>query len=769
MSNVIKDDLVYPDLNNYNDALAHHHERNKLEMFNWYLRKYTHLFSHVFVEIHPHRELMKSNADFKDNLIYVRLKASPEFCRKMRCNQAYPRGQICTAKDTTVRIFKSGDSDVTACENACRIFEHVKTPVTGWSKRCEVCMQHNQAIYSQGIDDYNRVSKHTTPHFDTIGTGYDVDNENYIDANGNETMHFKLNKYYCNDFDLTQIDAQNCGHSTGEKVASFFIGTSIYELGKYFINETIHGESIYTVKNPNVSEISKSTKKQVKDDEINWNTVNTSFAFYINPNVKLGDLGFDFSTNMHMFWTTEHDDFGGGLKEPLIFYRNVPAAHHDGVHVKIPRQFRIDKTTGRRTIDEFEYLNITPVILNYNDVATHSSPLATTTSAKVLHVVHEVVQVTFNIATAIVVQKCAVYILKNIVPVVMKAIGARIGKTLNRVLLLRIIGMTVKNIVSRVVTQSISKLLFGLLASFCKNLWRGVSIALIVAFVVDLVLGYVDVLDKKYLGNQSVIDDLSELSLNFNQQFGSYKMSEFSPIAFIILDENEQNIALMYDQKRRSESEKTFQANASDKENAEIYKQFLNENAEKMLKNHDPSSGGGGGSTTPQRHMYYKKLKVPKNANLSISPDAIVKYDNTTSTAINIAEYLMKLKLNSTGQKITMHETKKFHVDLDSLHAEIQETNDKLLPSLMQHFQRNVARGYVLNDIEYSKKYNRANTLQKGLMIFSINIPIIIAIGLLKIYNSPITTSYMYMLVVLSVILILYMSLLNDSEYMPVE
>lgn len=331
------------------DALNTSFERRKLADYNWHLKQKPNIISRIVVEIHPDRLLQARNHQFRDHAIHVRLKGTPAFCAAVRCNPFYPRGRMCT-KHSNLQIFKSGNTTLTACEHACTTLykpnplytpaeaaaaaaveakrpkkpEKKEEKIDGnrvfWSEGCDACISGSPEVYGTVIDDHRRTTNHTTPHTDTIGTGYDVDEENLFRQGEDYATYYKMNKYYCEDFAMDlKSDNSGCEASLGERIAGFFIGDTIVHLLRYLITHSFQGKNLNTVNTPNVPEITPEEIKRLtaRDDHSKYD----DSVYCINPAITLTDLGFSDGL-YHMYWTTA-GGFPGRLVEPMIFFREL--------------------------------------------------------------------------------------------------------------------------------------------------------------------------------------------------------------------------------------------------------------------------------------------------------------------------------------------------------------------------------------------------------------------------------------------------------------
>lgn len=316
------------------NAVRYSYERQKIKMFNHYLKILPHIFSHVNVEISFNTKLINNNYERANHHIYVRLMGSKEFCKQIHCNVGYPRGKTCTVEDKPF-IFKSGNSDIGACHSACyNLFEnrtdenglHYRAPFVNYSTRMCKCLIQNENVFRMATDDFMRTDVHPTPRIDTIGTGFDLDPNPYVDGHKNETFHFKLNEYYCDDF---QYEFKNgkCQSSIVEDVFSLFGSSNLYKFGQYGKRYVQSGEWINDVQRPNLPPITSRPPPSYRD----WLSNINKTAIFIDPNLCLSDLGI-VPGAMHLIFTTE---FGwpGLLVEPLLFYKtpNLYARYNEPI------------------------------------------------------------------------------------------------------------------------------------------------------------------------------------------------------------------------------------------------------------------------------------------------------------------------------------------------------------------------------------------------------------------------------------------------------
>lgn len=342
------------------DATKFAYERQKLAMYNHFLRLKPHLFSHVNVEIRHNQNLRNTSAELMDNNIYVRLIATKEFCQQIHCNTHYPRGKQCTNQSEPT-IFKSGNSDIQACHASCfNVFDGgvdadgtlYKSPLTIYSERQHKCLLHTDSGFALGIDDYARSDVHPAPRIDTIGTGFDLQKDPYIDKDGNETYKFKLNKYYCDDFGY-DFDGTRCKPYVLETINSLFFSENLYKAFQYGYRNFTTGVGSKDIQKPLLSPIAGSAPPKKREWESNIN----KGAHFFNTDLKLSDLGI-MGDYPHLIFTTEYG-WPGQIVEPLILNRKPQFKVIDYLSGQndVVEHLRVNNY-GLRKTDEFEILRV---------------------------------------------------------------------------------------------------------------------------------------------------------------------------------------------------------------------------------------------------------------------------------------------------------------------------------------------------------------------------------------------------------------------------
>lgn len=365
-----------PTLQDMNDSTALSLERGKLLKFNRGLRTHKHIVSHFNVEIRFNQQLNNTDKLQSDSNIYVRIKGTRKMCEQVRCNANYPRGKKCKP-DTKPMVYKSGYTDVFACESSCfnlynenNSGDDIKSPLTRYSKRQNLCLMHNNLSYTMATDDHERAET-ITPRISTIGTGCEVDanDETYLDFAGNETFKYTNNHFYCDDFKM-EFKNGECVPSTSQKINDLFFSAVLYKAIQYGIRKAQTGVGINDVQKVVLEPI-----KKIAQTKSEWLNDFNKDACFIDPNVTLSSLGIT-PDKRHLFFTTE---FGwpGRLVEPIIFIRS-PTTHATTNVIQQtstssdPNLIRVDFTNntdhilpqfkyderGRRYHDEYELLKV---------------------------------------------------------------------------------------------------------------------------------------------------------------------------------------------------------------------------------------------------------------------------------------------------------------------------------------------------------------------------------------------------------------------------
>lgn len=526
---------VYPTEYDNNLAYKFAFERQKLMLFNEFLLRFPHIFSHVHLEIHANQELSKNNEAIQDECIYVRLKGSKIFCQQTRCNIFYPRGNVCTKTDEP-KIFKSGNTDIIACQPACfNIFEGNHASFNFYSDNNECCQVTSNEIFALGADDYLRTDSHPTPHVDTIGTGFDLADEPYIDSNNNETFHFKLNKYYCDSFHLEHNKGEGaCEESWGQYLTTFVTGDTIYKSFQYGSTYVRTGKFQYDVAQPDVPPVT-GTPMSHED----WDTNVNRNACFINPNIKLSDLGI-FNNNRHLFYTTEYG-WPGKLIEPTLIYQSpalIPTSEYvNGTSLKyqiIKKYFKPHKLQhlniskdGRRYYDEFDILGYKKTTIHYKLIEADGSNVVEKWFREFIHETAPAILSDKDFYIGIGIDSLASRYKKFALAVFKRTNYATM--TLYQAKLLAV--NTLSAFMYRIMGNG-SKF-FASLLKLSINLSNPIGYVLIFFTLLDLILSPFDLFNDNNRTNQKFIDSYSIMNMIHTEREYGHRTVEYSPAVFM--------------------------------------------------------------------------------------------------------------------------------------------------------------------------------------------------------------------------------------------
>lgn len=530
-------------------------ERQKLLIFNYYLKHMPHIFSHMAVEIMHNRDGASNNKVDPLRFIYVNYLSTKEFCSQIRCQNQYPRGQTCTSKSQPL-VFKSGNSDIQACQSGCYNLyntkfaknpqlknEDFRGPFTIWSDRMSCCQLHTNSAFSLGFDDYLRTDVHPTPRIDTIGTGYDLDSNLHIDEDNNESFRYKINKYYCDDFQL-KFDGTKCEESTGEYLFGLFVSQTLYKAVQYGVRYFKTGLKVSDVNTPKLPDI----KTPPSLEYTQWlSNINTD-AIFFNPDLSLVDLGIT-RDKLHLIFTTE---FGwpGRLVEPLILVKEIITPSAENIDEIITRDYnlvnkyrpphlQVNPTTGKRYNDSFDLLEMYKYI---NETATINPKLESDTNADKIHsdIFESIREFLVNIkGVDILGSISAAVILENIE----KAIGGI--KTISSTIESEFVTSTMIRIARRVLVHELApamvmgslRILSLTLKLMSTTLKAGSVILNVIAFL-DLFLQFADFFHLQRVQDQGYVDSYSILDLETNYRCFGYRTVEMSPVHVIAMMEN---------------------------------------------------------------------------------------------------------------------------------------------------------------------------------------------------------------------------------------
>lgn len=530
--------MVFTDPTKYDYGQASEYalERHKLVTYNHFLKSMPHIFSHVNIEIRHNKDLNNTDAALMNANIDVRLIGSRAFCQQISCNAYYPRGQSCSPNDGPL-VFKSGNTDIAACQPACfRLFNyathgdgvHAKAPLVQYSDRQQACLLQTDQIFRLGYDDYMRTDVHITPRIDTIGTGFDLEPEPYIDSHGNETFHFKLNKYYCDDFGY-KFDGVKCEPSMAEHVSSALLSENLYKTVQYGHRYVNSGVGFFDVQKPTLPPIDMANLPPSSDE---WRQNINTTAMFFDPNLRLSDLGITGDT-AHLVFTTEYG-WPGQLVEPVLLYRQPQCPHLKQINytewgkARLP-QFAIDEY-GRRLTDEYELMGVyeyfsgmeTYTGSNDSNVERHLDTLM----ARTIQAVEAVApQLGLYMGEKILLQ------LKRFVHNSANN-AAAITPTLIK-LAERTFSISIAQRTGFQAALALTSTSFKLTLSLLKVLSTALSLVNIIGWI-DIVLITRDIFALRNLVNQRFVDAYSELDLAVKEKLCGFKSFEYSPAFFVV-------------------------------------------------------------------------------------------------------------------------------------------------------------------------------------------------------------------------------------------
>lgn len=561
-----------PTTTDYRQADEYASAKRKLRMYAKGLCTKPHIWSWVNVEIRLNTSLNNTEYESANNNLDVRLIGTKKFCEQIHCNMTYPRGKTC-APTTKPHIFKSGNSDVVACHAPCfGLFgknknedgEYISPNPAYYSDNQKCCLLQLQPIMTQATDDYTRTNNHPTKRVDTIGTGFDLDDRPFIDKLGNETQHYKLNKYYCDDFMYKlSTDNKQCTSSVTEDVVSFVVSDNAYKFGQYSMRAFSQGvflEDVQKVQLPPIVKPPPSTHEQ-------WiNTVNKD-AFIFNPNLKLSELGIKPGC-MHLIFTTEYG-WPGKLVEPLMIYRNpsvldtfydehkwtkkptreeqsnytVIRVDYAALNEKLLPQFRYDEN-GKRLHDEFDLLETYNLLKKSpqelddtnNETDKKSKEEFNRTKNRIEQMYKSLLASGPDIIKDVVLSALVDKVCKKLV-YVMKRYSEKLGKHATRTTM-RLGERSLYRIASQRFLLQSSKAAAKLL----KIMASGLSVALVIFEILGLIdlflfAAGIDWWNHKQLMDQTTIDNLYSMAeFEIKRNLFGYETIEYSPAYFDMME-----------------------------------------------------------------------------------------------------------------------------------------------------------------------------------------------------------------------------------------
>lgn len=524
-------------------------ERHKLLVFNFYLKHLPHIFSHIYCEIMFNKLGPTNNQIDPLRYIYVNFLSTKKFCEQIHCQLSFPRGQNCKP-DTEPFVFKSGNSDISACHSACYNLydtsaaenqtiatDKYRGPFTMWSNRMQCCQAHTNSVFALGFDDYTRSDIHPNPRIDTIGTGFDLDTELFVDGEKNETFRFLLNKYYCDDFKL-EFDADHCKESPGQFIFGLLLSETLYKACQYGVRYASTGVKANEVNKPQLPPVTK----EAPINYATWLSTINSDATFFNPNLSLADLGITKST-LHLIFTTEYG-WPGRLVEPLIITRE-PTTNPDIIvrdYAKIneyrPLHLQVDPNTGRRLNDSFDLLDIYRYI--NEDALIH----AAANNIKPEEVKRNVFEFLYSVLAGLVsvdgLESIGAGLLLDQLRKVAGGIK-QIAETLER----EEVTLTMVKLAKRALVHDLAPAFVkGTLELITKSL-RIMSTTLKIGSVIFDIIGFLDFFvqfadffNQQKLGDQGSIDSYSHFDLETNFQLYGYRTVEMSPVHVISVMEH---------------------------------------------------------------------------------------------------------------------------------------------------------------------------------------------------------------------------------------
>lgn len=564
-----------PTANDYIDADQYVFERSKIVMHNKYKALRPEIMTHTYFRIgynHKIRNIWLS----PNKKIWYEIHPKKKFCSQSKCQLFYPRGKKCQV-DSKPQVFKSGDSDIEACQCACyNLFEktndnslnngstanensskdkptiedqYIRAPFVMWSYRQEKCIYQDNYSFMLGFDDYARTDKHPTPRIDTIGTGMNLvdsdnsfdqssyerneSNQSYYDLNGDESFRFKLNKYYCDDFGM-KFDGKDCVNSALSTISSTIFGNTL-------TNSVFYGSRLISSGTLN-TDVQKLDLPPIKHKPIHetidsWKNCIDVNAFFLDPNVTLDMLGIT-ADKQHLIFTTEFG-YPGRLVEPLIITRNIPiqsdilSMNYEEINRQRLPQFQYDTATGRMKSDPYEILNISRFLRDqanqtYELYDPHNNREYSRRLVEFFHYISNNLGDLAESVTMGILQDVAFKLSIHLINITNAQIAHNLTPTL----------------IFMVQRELSSKLFPPLIAAFSVQLQkmlhstagflRSVDYMLIVSFIVDLFDIVIDFYNMRNLMSDGSLKSYSELSIEQVRKTFGYGTFEYSPVSFML-------------------------------------------------------------------------------------------------------------------------------------------------------------------------------------------------------------------------------------------
>lgn len=693
---------VSPTQHDYQQSYVYMTERNKLAIFNHFLKIQPHIFSHVALQIQHNKNLNNTLYDLMNSNISVRLIGTRKYCEQINCNMSYPRGKSCTQNDEPI-IFKTGNSDVAACHSACyNLFDNntkengesspFTAPMVKYSDNQQACLLYLNDIFSLGADDYRRTNEHTTQRIDTIGTGFDLDEKPYKDIDGNETFRFKVNKYYCDDFGL-EFDGGGCKPSIARNISGWFFSELLYKAIQYGVRFFRYGIAANDVNKPDVPPVRESPPPNLE----NWLRNVDPEAVFIDPDVKLSDLGIT-GDALHLIFTTE---FGwpGRLIEPVLIYQ-TPKFPTELKQIDYRQrgkdflpQFAIDDR-GQRLIDEFERVEIFQL---YSAMSSEQQSPVDNLSENI----YNLNQILVKIFT-----DAAMNQLPTIIMYIYKEILVRLSMKFEKMITSGMMAITEFHLVARItkslITTHTQRIVSTVIANTAASqTFKAALIGFKVLnkiFLIASIIGLIDFTELFYdffgsgiLMNQDIVDHFSELDLQYKEDVFGYRSFEYSPAFFVAIHD------YISAQKQSSTiSGKNTETNSNDAandDNNQFIQQLLNEKLDKA------------------ENVCFLTNVHQKTEPFTIAVDQVTHKNDVLRQLTWQSEYLYRLEKNSDGIKINWSE----EPGIDD--SEFEETFDNIVSNLTDIRQSSLNYSSYISDAMKRFKYGRYGLIILAFMI----------------------------------------------------
>lgn len=533
-------DYTYADLYKY--------ERYKIQEYNNFLCHRPEIMSHTYIEISYNPDLANDNLPWYRKIRFV-VRSRKKFCTQTTCQMNYPRGNMCKPKDEP-RIFKTGDHDLEACQFSCYHLyemskmpeekEYMRAPFLIYSYGQCACTMHSNGFFTLGADDFARTDTHPKPRVDTIGTGFHYidsgnffdrpdfspeDNPPYRDSLGNESFQFRVNRYYCDDFQL-KFDGNKCYASAGEKIFGFLVSSALYKACQYGVRYAETGVTNTDVQKLELPPPRFSVTHATYDS---WKNDVDPDAFFIDPNVSLTDLGFT-EDMKHCIFTTQYG-YPGKLVEPKASGKNMTGNIIDYEELNKGRlyQFQYDVATGQRYIDEYEIYGIYKYIReNPSPVADHDYTNPNQTLADILHgIISNLGEVAGMMTLGYLMDKGLQYS-SNLIKISTEYLEGKITPTLLHLVERELASKTL-NPAIRIFSKTIASV-----AKISGSLLKAVDVFTTVAGILDIFDVGFDFFDMSKIMDNGTIQQYSQMDIDVMRRSYGYGTVEYSPVSFML-------------------------------------------------------------------------------------------------------------------------------------------------------------------------------------------------------------------------------------------